>query len=228
MFIEQRMYTAHPGKLPAWLRLYEEVGGPCSARHLGPPIGFFTVEFGTINRVLFVRGFDDADDRERMIAAREADAEWARFRTETAKFGALARQEAKLMKTVPFSPIQKAGQPFERTIGGAPGGMVVDHRTYDFHPGRINAWLEAYETIGLPVQRRLLGQLLFFAVTECGPINQAVFAWAYEGLGDRDRRRSAMMADPGWAEFGKAIAPLGALKQQTTMLLKPTSFSRIR
>ena len=65
-------------------------------------------------------------------------------------------------------------------------------------------------------------------MTECGPINQAVFAWAYEGLGDRDRRRSAMMADPGWAEFGKAIAPLGALKQQTTMLLKPTSFSRIR
>ena len=228
MFIEQRMYTAHPGKLPAWLRLYEEVGGPCSARHLGPPIGFFTVEFGTINRVLFVRGFDDADDRERMIAAREADAEWQRFRTETAKFGALARQEAKLMKTVPFSPIQKAGQPFERTIGGAPGAMVVDHRTYDFHPGRLNAWLEAYEKIGLPVQHRLLGQLLFFAVTECGPINQAVFAWAYEGLGDRDRRRTAMMADPGWAEFGKAIAPLGALKQQTTMLLKPTSFSRIR
>ena len=61
MFIEQRMYTAHPGKLPAWLRLYEEVGGPCSARHLGPPIGFFTVEFGTINRVLFVRGFDDGE-----------------------------------------------------------------------------------------------------------------------------------------------------------------------
>lgn len=228
MFIEQRMYTAHPGKLPAWLHLYEEVGGPCSARHLGPPIGFFTVEFGTINRVLFVRGFDDIDDRERQIAAREADPEWGRFRTEMAKFGALAQQEAKLLKTVPFSPIQKAGQPFERTIGGAPGSMVVDHRTYDFHPGRLAAWLEAYEQIGLPVQQRHLGQLLFFAVTECGPINQAVFAWAYEGLGDRDRRRNAMMADSGWAHFSKTIAPLGALKQQTTMVLKPTGFSAIR
>jgi hypothetical protein len=47
-------------------------------------------------------------------------------------------------------------------------------------------------------------------------------------LGDRDRRRGAMMADPDWAEFSKAIAPLGALKQQTTMLLKPTGFSAIR
>src|SRR4028118_2079214 len=162
MFIEQRMYTAHPGRLPAWLRLYEEVGGPCSARHLGPPIGFFTVEFGTINRVLFVRGFDDADDRERQLAAREADPEWGRFRAETAKFGALAQQESKLLKTVPFSPIQKAGQPFERTIGGT--DMVVDHRTYDFHPGRLNAWLEAYERLGLPVQQRRVGRVAYLAV----------------------------------------------------------------
>jgi len=226
MFIEQRMYTAHPGKLPAWLKLYEEVGGPCSARHLGPPIGFFTVEFGTINRVLFVRGFDDIDDRERQIAAREADPEWVRFRTETAKIGPLAMQEAKLLKTVPFSPIQKTGQRFERKLGGT--GMMVDHRTYDFHPGKMNGWLDAYERMGLPVQQRLLGQLLFFGVTECGPINQVVFAWAYEGLGDRDRRRNTMAADPGWTEFMKTVGQLGPLKQQTTMVLKPTSFSAIR
>ncbi|MBD0274231.1 MAG: NIPSNAP family protein [Acetobacteraceae bacterium] len=226
MFIEQRIYTAHPGKLPAWLKLYEEVGGPASARHLGPPIGFFTVEFGTINRVLFVRGFDDIDDRESQLAAREADPEWVRFRTETAKIGALAVQETKLLKTVPFSPARKAGQPFEREIGGR--GMVVDHRTYDFHPNTTNRWLDAYERIGLPVQRRHLGQLLFFGLTECGPINQAVFAWAYEGLGDRDRRRNAMAADPGWAEFTKTVVGLDALKRQTTMVLKPTAFSAIR
>lgn len=53
MFIEQRTYTAHPGKLPAWLKLYEEVGGPCSALHLGPPLGFFTTEFGTLKPTAF-------------------------------------------------------------------------------------------------------------------------------------------------------------------------------
>ena len=42
-------------------------------------------------------------------------------------------QEAKLLKTVPFSPIQKVGQPFVRTIEGE--SMFVDHRTYDFEPG---------------------------------------------------------------------------------------------
>jgi hypothetical protein len=105
MYVEQRMYTAHPGKLPAWLKAYEEIGGPCSAKHVGPLLGMFTVEVGQINRVLFLRGFDDIDDRERGLAAREADPEWARFRGESAKTGALMMQENKLLKTVPFSPI---------------------------------------------------------------------------------------------------------------------------
>ena len=35
-----------------------------------------------------------------------------------------------------------------------------------------------YRDLGKPVQDKHLGQLLWFAVTECGPINQAVFAWA--------------------------------------------------
>ena len=59
-------------------------------------------------------------------------------------------QEAKLLKTVPFSPIQKVGQPFVKTIEG--DAMFVDHRTYDFEPGKINSWLQAYETLGKPVQ----------------------------------------------------------------------------
>ncbi len=145
MFVEQRIYTAHPGKLAAWLKLYEEIGSPSSTRHVGPNIGFFTTEFGPLNRVVFLRGFDDIDDRARRLAAREADPVWARFRAESAKIGALAQQENKLLKTVPFSPIQKEGQPFTRKIGGT--GMVVDHRTYDFHPGKMNGWLEAYEKI---------------------------------------------------------------------------------
>lgn len=226
MFVEQRMYTMHPGRIGAWLQAYEEIGGPCSARHIGPPIGFFTTEFGTLNRVVFLRGFDDIDTRETGLAAREADPEWTRFRTEAGKTGPLAQQENKLLKTVGFSPVQRARQPFSRSIGGT--GMVVDHRTYDFHPGKIGLWLEAYEKVALPIQTKHLGQLLLFAVTECGPINQAVFLWAYEGMGDRDRRRGAMAADPAWAEFGRTTSALGALKQQTTMILKPTAFSAIR
>ena len=227
MYVEQRQYTFHPGKMPLWMDAYQSLGGPASARHMGPSLGFFQVEVGTINRVVFFRGWDDIDTRETSLAAREADPDWQAFRKRSAEAGALAQQEVKFLKTVPFSPITQAkGFQFKREIGGT--GMFVDHRTYDFHPGKMAGWLEAYEKYGLPVQKRMLGQLLLFAVTEIGPINQVVFMWAYEGLGDRDRRRTAMMSDPGWAEFGKAIAPLGALKQQTVMELKPTAFSPVK
>ncbi|MDO9711367.1 NIPSNAP family protein [Paracraurococcus lichenis] len=226
MFIEQRIYTAHPGKLPAWLKAYAEIGGPASSRTLTPLMGMFTVEFGQINRVLFIRGFDDIDAREEGMKRRDADPDWQRFLEATRPIGALMAQEAKLMKTVDFSPIQKVGQPFERKIQGE--AMFVDHRTYDFEPGRINAWIDAYKNLGKPVQDKHLGQLLFFCVTECGPINQAVFAWAYSSLGDRDRRRAAMAADPGWAEFQKATGGLGALKAQNTLILKPVPWSPIR
>lgn len=229
MYLEQRMYTFHPGKLAQWLAAYESDGKPASARHLGPLLGMFTTEVGPLNRVVFFRGFDDIDARERGIAAREADPQWTEFRKKAGAGGAspLMMQENKFLKTVPFSPLHKAeGYKFERTIGGS--GMFVDHRTYDFHPGKAAAWIAAYEQYGLPVQKRVLGQMLFFAVTEIGAINQIVFAWAYESLGDRDRRRTAMVSDPGWAEFQKQTAPIGALKQQTVMTLKPVSFSPIK
>lgn len=227
MFIEQRIYTFHPGKLPAWLALYEAEAGPVSAKHTGPLLGFFQTEIGPLNKVVFLRGYDDIDDRAKGLASRDQDPGWASFRAKSGQLGALQAQENKLLVTVPFSPLQKAaGYSFERKLPGT--GMVVDHRTYDFHPGKMALWLNAYEKLGLPVQNRLLGQLLFMATTEVGPINQVVFAWAYEGMGDRHKRRSAMAADPAWGEFMKATAELGPLKQQTNMILKPTGFSPIK
>lgn len=226
MYVEQRSYTAHPGRLPAWLKLYEEVGNPVSARHLGPLLGFFTVEVGPLNRVVFLRGYDDIDQREHGMAAREADPEWTHFRTEAGKIGALAVQENKLLKTTGFCPVQSAAQPFTRKLAGS--SMIIDHRTYDLYPNKGTPWVEHYGKIALPIQERLLGQFLFFGVTESGPINQAVFMWGYESLGDRDRRRMAMAADPEWQAFGRHTAEYLPLKQQTTMLLKPTAFSPMR
>lgn len=227
MYVEQRIYTGAPGKLAAWLKVYEALGGPVSARHTGPLLGFFTTEVGPLNKAVFLRGYDDIDDREKGLKAREADPDWAEFRKQAGAIGALVAQENKLMKAVPFSPIKSAKDfAFKRTLPGTT--MIVDHRTYDFEPGKLNAWLELYRKQGLPVQERLLGQLLGFFVTEVGQINQAVFMWAYEGLGDREKRRTAMANDPAWGDYARTSSELGALKRQTNMILKPAPFSPIR
>ncbi|MSP51357.1 MAG: NIPSNAP family protein [Alphaproteobacteria bacterium] len=106
--------------------------------------------------------------------------------------------------------------------------MIVDHRTYTFYPSKMNAWIENYERFGLPVQKRHLGQLVGFFVTDIGPLNQVVFMWAYADIGDREQRRSAMEADPDWAAFLAKSRETGSLKAQENKILKPTSFSPLR
>ena len=106
--------------------------------------------------------------------------------------------------------------------------MIIDHRTYDFHPGKLKDWIAVYKEHGLPVQEKHLGRLIGFFPTEVGPINQIVFMWAYDNMGDREVRRAAMDADPAWAAFRAKTGPLGALKQQTNKILAPTDFSPIQ
>lgn len=106
--------------------------------------------------------------------------------------------------------------------------MIVDHRTYTCHPTKLNKWLALYETYGLPVQNRHLGRLIGFFVTEVGPLNQVVFMWGYEDMGDRERRRAAMAKDPDWQEFLKRNEELGALQHQENKIVVPVPFSPIR
>ncbi len=106
--------------------------------------------------------------------------------------------------------------------------MIIDHRTYDFHPGKMNAWIENYEKYGLPVQKKHLGNFIGFCTVEVGPINQVVFMWGFEDAGDRERRRAAMAEDPDWGEFARRSAEIGALRQQQDKLIKPVPFSPIQ
>jgi hypothetical protein len=106
--------------------------------------------------------------------------------------------------------------------------MIVDHRTYSFHPGKLNQWLELYETVALPVQKKHLGNLIGFFVTEVGPLNQVVFMWGFESMGDRERRRAEMAKDPDWQAFLGRVGELGALKSQENKIVVPVPFSPIR
>ena len=77
MIIDLRTYTMVPGRLGAWLKLYEAEGLPIHIRHLGQPIGVFTTDVGTVNQVVFFWGFESQGDRERRRNALEADPDWS-------------------------------------------------------------------------------------------------------------------------------------------------------
>ncbi|MCB1397893.1 MAG: NIPSNAP family protein [Rhodobacteraceae bacterium] len=103
--------------------------------------------------------------------------------------------------------------------------MIVEHRIYRFKPGTVPAFMQRYEARGLALQKRILGNLIGYFVTELGPLNETVHLWGYDSLDDRARRRAALMADPEWRAFLAEILPY--LETQESRILLPTAFSPI-
>ncbi|PWE27641.1 NIPSNAP family protein [Pararhodobacter marinus] len=101
--------------------------------------------------------------------------------------------------------------------------MIVEQRTYRFRPGMIPQFMALYQAGPLALQRRVLGNLIGYFVTELGPLNETVHLWGYDGLDDRARRRAALMAEPEWRRFLTEILPL--LETQESKILLPTDFS---
>ncbi|HMA13687.1 MAG: NIPSNAP family protein, partial [Bacteroidota bacterium] len=99
--------------------------------------------------------------------------------------------------------------------------MLLDVRTYRVKPGQLKTQFELYEKYGKPAQTKHLGQPLAFLRTETGDPNEYVHIWVYENAADREKKRAAMMADPGWQDYLKRSAELGALVSQTNKLMLP-------
>ncbi|MCY3811304.1 MAG: NIPSNAP family protein [Gammaproteobacteria bacterium] len=106
--------------------------------------------------------------------------------------------------------------------------MIIDHRTYSFRPGTVKIWLEKYESDGLPIQRKYLGEFVGIFTTEVGNLHEVVFMWAYKSLADRERRRTDMEADPEWKTFIQEIWDLDAIVGQEIKMLRPASYSPLR
>lgn len=104
--------------------------------------------------------------------------------------------------------------------------MIVDQRTYTLKPGAVPAYLKLYETEGMPIQTRHLGQPIGWFFSEIGTINQIVHMWGYENFADREKRRAAMAADPDWRAYTAKAAQY--LVTQENKILIPAPFSPIR
>lgn len=104
--------------------------------------------------------------------------------------------------------------------------MIVDERSYTLVPGKLKEWAALYEKEGLPVQSRILGNLIGFFVTEVGTLNTIVHLWGYENFAERERRRAQMNADPDWQAYLAKAAPY--LQRMENRILTPLPFSPIK
>lgn len=107
MLLDVRTYTCRPSTLKKHLALYEQLGKNPQTRFLGQPVAFMVTETGNVNQYLHIWAYDDAGDRERKRAALWADPEWLAYTVESAKLGALEKQENVLMTPAAFFPMAK-------------------------------------------------------------------------------------------------------------------------
>jgi NIPSNAP len=91
--------------------------------------------------------------------------------------------------------------------------MIFDHRTYNIKPNRLGKFLETYERLALPLQRKYLGEPYGFFVTHIGPMSRVVHLWQYENLADRE-----------WLAYRRLALEEDTLVDMENQILKPAPF----
>jgi hypothetical protein len=102
MIVEERIYTLHPGKVPDYMRLYEEEGLAVQEPILGKMVGWYFTDFGPQNQIVHIWAYDSYEERDRRRAELGKNADWQAF---IAKIRPLIlRQENKSLIPAPWSP----------------------------------------------------------------------------------------------------------------------------
>ena len=104
--------------------------------------------------------------------------------------------------------------------------MIVEQRDYHVTTGKLNELVALYETEGIELQQRYLGDLLGVFTTDIGALSTYTSMWGYESFAEREERRAQLQADDAWKAFLAKIQPL--IHTQQNRILVPTSFSPIR
>lgn len=76
MFVEERIYTVHPGRTKDFLKLYEEEALAIQLKYLPTMIGYYSSEIGTLNQVIHLWAFDDINQRMQCRDRMMADIDW--------------------------------------------------------------------------------------------------------------------------------------------------------
>jgi hypothetical protein len=104
MIIEHRTYTLPPGKLPEFIRIYEELGAPVQIPILGNLIAVMTTEVGPLNQIIHLWGYEDYADREKRRAELAQHPDWPKYLAKAVPL--LEKMETKICVPASYSPIK--------------------------------------------------------------------------------------------------------------------------
>ena len=102
MIVEERIYTLHPGKVPEYMKLYEEEGRAAQEPILGEMVGWYYTDFGPQNQIVHMWAYDSYEERDERREKLYADPAWRAFQPKIRPL--ILRQENKTLIPAPWSP----------------------------------------------------------------------------------------------------------------------------
>ncbi|MBX2823160.1 MAG: NIPSNAP family protein [Gammaproteobacteria bacterium] len=101
MIVDHRTYTAYPGKLADFTRVYEESGYPLQKHYLGDCVGWYiSMDIGELNQAIHLWRYKDLADRAERRARLNADPEWHKYLAQALPL--LQKMENKIVTATPF------------------------------------------------------------------------------------------------------------------------------
>lgn len=98
--------------------------------------------------------------------------------------------------------------------------MLVEQRTYTFHPGQLGTFFAVYEAEGRALHEQYLPHPLGHYVSESGVLNQVISFWGYISHDERSACRTALFGDPRWIAYVDKVRPL--MSTQESRFLRPS------
>lgn len=210
MIHELRTYTFHPGKLPEYLKVAEEVGRPVRGNDYGLNLGYWTSDSGPLNQIWHIWQYESFDERE---ALRQKLAKNEAWRNEyIAKIRDLVeKREIRFLR-----PAQEFSPPSSR-------GNIYELRHYQCRSGD-GRYLKHLKEI-MPVRAKYSQPVGLWQVEAPLP-NNVIHMWAYDDMNARTEVQIQVAQDPKWQKFLEIGAPL--LASMESIILLPTNFSPAR
>ncbi len=104
--------------------------------------------------------------------------------------------------------------------------MIIEMRTYNIKVGMVNDFIEIYNQEIREIHTSILGNQLGFFYTEIGQLDQVIHLYGYDTFEEREKRREQLANNQQFKDY--VIKVKNLIVSQSNIILKPTSFSKIK
>jgi hypothetical protein len=211
MIHELRIYAIAPGKLPEYLEKSFAIGRKARGDNFGKQEGYWTTEFGPLNRVVHLWSYADLNERTRLRA------ELGKYEPWTKGYLPEVMHLVLTQETQFLTPIRPLKAPTGK-------GNVYELRQYRCRAGKSGEFAELIRQY-YPAREKYSINCGAWT-TETGGLNGIAHLWAYPDLNARFAARKAAAQDKDWQAFLAQAVPL--LADMHAMVLLPTHWSALQ